>query len=102
MPGWFSGRLGCPVLGTSARWLRVARLGSVFPVYWSRASTPNQRKKDPSLDRPRDGSLTRYPTKTAPDYGVTRLIPRYRPTAEGMRNHAAGGKFTDPGVKIRL
>jgi hypothetical protein len=26
---------------------------------------------------PRDGSFTRHPTKTAPDYGLMRLIPRY-------------------------
>ena len=27
---------------------------------------------------PRDGSFTRHPTKTALDYGLMRLIPRYR------------------------
>jgi hypothetical protein len=35
-------------------------------------------KKEPSLDRPRDGSFTRHPFKTDLDYALMRLITRYR------------------------
>jgi hypothetical protein len=33
-------------------------------------------KKEPPLDRSRDGSFTRNASKTAADYALVRLIPR--------------------------
>jgi uncharacterized protein (DUF1330 family) len=38
----------------------------------------SEQKRKPSLDRLCDGSFTQHPSKTALDYGLMRLIPRYR------------------------
>ena len=58
--------------------IRAVRFVSAFPMSGSRALTSmSEQKRSRRWIVPRDGSFTRHPTKTALDYGLMRLIPRY-------------------------